>query len=99
MTADQTAVAVAPVRLSPSRRLDMADHLIDLAGAACILGHPASSRMVRLKASDFYTARTDAVLHKALERLTAFVAECAARGHTLPVYHPWYVPGPTAGAV
>ena len=96
---DVTAVAVAPVRPSPSRRLDLADHLIDLAGAACILGHPASSRMVRLKASDFYTARTDAVLHKALERLTAFVAECAARGHVLPDYHPWYVPGPTAGAV
>ncbi len=95
MTADQTAVAVAPVRLSPSRRLDLADHLIDLAGAACILGHPAASRMARLKASDFYTARTDTVLLRAVERLSAFVAECAARGHVLPDYHPWYVPGPT----
>ena len=96
---DVTAVAVAPVRISPSRRLDLADHLIDLAGAACILGHPATPRMARLKASDFYTARTGAVLHKAIARLTAFIAECAARGHVLPAYHPCYVAGPAAGTV
>lgn len=89
-----TAVAVAPARLSPSRRLDLADHLINLAGAACILGHPSTARLVQLRASQFYSQRTDAVLHKAIERLAAFVAECAARGHTLPAYHPCYVPGP-----
>ena len=96
---DVTAVAVAPVRISPERRIDLADHLIDLAGASCLLGHPATSRMARLKASDFYTSRTDAVLLRAIDRLTAFVAECAARGHVLPAYHPWHVPGPREGAV
>ena len=85
------------MRLSPSRRLDLADHLIDLAGAACILGHPAASRMARLKASDFYSQRTDAVLHKAIERLTTFISECAARGHVLPAYHPWHIQGPREG--
>ena len=85
-------------RLSPHRRIDLAEHLIDLAGAACLLGHPAASRLARLKASQFYTARTDAVLMRAVERLSAFVAECAARGHVLPAYHPWYVAGPAEGA-
>lgn len=94
---DVTAVAVAPVQISPSRRIDLADHLIDLAGAACILGHPATPRMARLKASDFYTARTDAVLLRAIERLTAFISECAARGHVLPDYHPWHMAGPREG--
>ena len=100
MTADQTAVAVAPVRLSPSRRLDLADHLIDLVGGSVLLGHPSTARLVQLRASQFYSQRTDAVLHKAIERLTAFVAECAARGHTLPAYHPCYVAPPAlTGAV
>ena len=85
-------------RLSPHRRIDLAEHLIDLAGAACLLGHPAASRLARLKASQFYTARTDAVLMRAVERLSAFVAECAARGHVLPAYHPCYVAGPAEGA-
>ena len=85
-------------RLSPHRRIDLAEHLIDLAGAACLLGHPAASRLARLKASQFYTARTDAVLMRAVERLSAFVAECAARGHVLPAYHQWYVAGPAEGA-
>jgi hypothetical protein len=95
MGADVTAVAVAQERLTPLRRFDLADHLIDLAGAACLLGHPATSRMARLTASDFYTSRTDTVLLRAIARLTAFVSECAARGSLLPSYHPCYVPGPT----
>jgi hypothetical protein len=86
---------MAECRRASSRFTDLADHLIDLAGAACILGHPAASRMARLKASDFYTARTDAVLTRAIERLTAFISECAARGHVLPDYHPWHMAGPT----
>lgn len=98
--ADVTAVAVPAERLTPLRRLDLAERLIDLAGAACLLGHPAASRLARLKTSQFHAARTDAVLLRAVERLSAFVAECAARGHTLPAYHPWYVAGPaSAGAV
>lgn len=95
-----TTVALASERLTPLRRLDLAEHLIDLAGAACILGHPATPRLARLKTSQFHTARTDTVLLRAVERLAAFVAECASRGHTLPAYHPWYVAGPaSAGAV
>lgn len=88
---DVTAVAAAPVRLSPARRLDLADHLIDLAGAACLLGHPARTRLVRLRASQFYGASTDAVLLSGIDRLSAFVAECAARGNLLPESHPWHV--------
>ena len=94
---DVMAAAMAPIRISPSRRLDLADHLIDLVGAAVLLGHPSTARLVQLRASQFETARTDAVLHKAIERLTAFIAECAARGHVLPDYHPCYVAGPAAG--
>lgn len=94
---DVTAVAVQTERPSPVRRIDLADHLIDLAGAACLLGHPATPRMARLKASDFYTARTDSVLLRAIERLTAFIGECAARGHVLPDYHPWHIQGPREG--
>jgi len=87
-------------RLSPHRRIDLAEHLIDLAGAACILGHPAASRLARLKTSQFHTARTDAVLMRAVQRLSAFVAECAARGHVLPSYHPCYMAPPAlTGAV
>lgn len=94
---DVTAVAVPLERLTPLRRIDLAEHLIDLAGAACILGHPATPRLARLKTSQFHTARTDTVLLRAVERLSAFVAECAARGHVLPSYHPWYVAGPAEG--
>lgn len=98
--ADVTTVALASERLTPLRRFELAEHLIDLAGAACILGHPAASRLARLKASQFYTARTDTVLLRAVERLSAFVAECASRGHVLPASHPWYVAGPApTGAV
>lgn len=87
-------------RLSPHRRIELAEHLIDLAGAACRLGHPATPRLARLKASQFYGSQTDAVLLRAVDRLSAFVAECAARGHVLPAYHPWYVAGPAlTGAV
>lgn len=97
---DVTALAVPSERLTPLRRFDLADRLIDLAGAACILGHPAASRLARLKTSQFYTARTDTVLLRAVERLSAFVAECAARGHVLPSYHPRYVAPPAlTGAV
>jgi hypothetical protein len=94
---DVTAVAVAPVRISPSRRIDLADHLIDLAGAAVLLGHPSTARLVQLRASQFDTARTDAVLLRAIERLTTFISECAARGHVLPAYHPWHIQGPREG--
>ena len=98
--ADVTTVALASERLPPLRRLDLAEHLIDLAGAACILGHPAASRLARLKTSQFHTARTDAVLLRAVERLSAFVAECAARGHVLPSHHPCYAAPPAlTGAV
>lgn len=96
---DVTALAVPSERLTPLRRFDLAEHLIDLAGAACRLGHPATPRLARLKTSQFHTARTDAVLLRAVERLSAFVAECAARGHTLPVYHPCYAPPALTGAV
>ncbi len=91
---DATAVAVPCGRLTTQRRLDLAEHLIDLAGAACLLGHPAATKLARLKASQFYGQRTDAVLHRALERLAAFVAECAARGHVLPPTHPCYAAPP-----
>lgn len=98
--ADVTALAVPTERLSPLRRLDLADYLIDLAGAACLLGHPAAPRLARLKTSHFYEARTDAVLLRAVDRLAAFVAECAARGNLLPAYHPCYVAPPAlTGAV
>ena len=93
MSAD-AALAVPSERLTPARRCDFAEHLIDLAGAACLLGHPAAVKLARLKVSQFHTARTDAVLHRAIERLSAFVAECAARGHTLPPTHPCYVAPP-----
>lgn len=96
---DVTALAAPSERLSPLRRFELAEHLIDLAGAACLLGHPAATKLARLRVSQFHTARTDAVLHKALERLSAFVAECAARGHTLPASHPCYVaPAALTGA-
>lgn len=91
---DATALAAPSERLSPLRRFELAEHLIDLAGAACLLGHPAATKLARLKAGQFYSQRTDAVLHRAIERLSAFVAECAARGHTLPPTHPWYVAPP-----
>lgn len=94
-----TVLAVPSERLTPARRFDLAEHLIDLAGAACLLGHPAATKLARLKASQFHTARTDAVLHRALERLAAFVAECAARGHTLPASHPCYVAPPALAGV
>jgi hypothetical protein len=93
------ALAVAPVRLSPVRRLEMAERLIDLAGAAILLGHPAAYQMVRLKAGVFYYPRTDAVLLRAIPRLESFINECAARGHTLPATHPLYVAPPPAPAL
>lgn len=95
-----TAVAVPSERLTPLRRFELAERLIDLAGAACRLGHPATPRLARLKTSQFHTARTDTVLLRAVERLSAFVAECAARGHVLPSYHPCYMAPPAlTGAV
>ena len=98
--ADVTSVALASERLTPLRRFELAERLIDLAGAACRLGHPATPRLARLKTSQFYTARTDAVLLRAVERLSAFVAECAARDHVLPIHHPFYAAPPAlTGAV
>lgn len=92
----ETALAAPTERLSPCRRIDLADHLIDLVAAALLLHHPHAARLGELRVDRFYTRRTDAVLLAGISRLTAFIAEQAAQGNLLPPAHPLYVSPPEA---
>lgn len=84
--------ATVRIRVSPVRRLELADRLIDLCGAAIRLQHDHADRLAQLKASQFYYAQTDRKLLGGIALLTAFVRDRAEDGITLPTWHPCYVP-------
>lgn len=89
-----TALAPIGIKLSPVRRLALADHLIDLCVAALLLRHDQADRLARLRAPQFHSGRTDALLLRAVGSLTGFVRERAEAGIVLPEHHRCYVAPP-----
>lgn len=88
------ALAPLTIRLRGEKRLELAQRLMDLVGAALLLRHDEAEKLVRLQRSAFYESRTDQLLLRGIASLTAFVRDRAEDGITLPEWHPCYASAP-----
>lgn len=92
--ASTTTLAPLSIRLAPVKRMELAQKLMDLVGAALLLRHDEAHKLARLSMDRFYGSRTDRVLLAGLGTLTAFVKDRAESGIVLPETHPCYVAAP-----
>lgn len=94
MSGTTTTIAPVRIRLSPVRRIELAQRLTSLIGAAVWLGHPESQKLIPLQTHHFYYSRTDAALLRGIAVLTRFVQSRAEDGIELPHWHDCRVESP-----